>query len=220
MMRIRNARPIVFAAVSLLALAAPAMAAPLKPFDHATEDASLVQYRRALVAAVETRDFGKLEKFLSPNVQLSFGGHSGLAEAKTMFKEQPDLWDKLARVLRNGGGFQTDRETRARMFVAPYTFFAKTPANLDAFEFVVLTGKDVPVYAKASTGSAVVKRLGYEVLAVDSKNKATEAWQPVKLKGGKSGWIEQKHLTSPVDHRAGFQKTGGAWKMIFFLAGD
>lgn len=209
------------AACALLAVTAmPSPAAQLKPFDHATRDESLVDYRNRLVAAVEARDFEELRAFLSPDIQLSFGGHSGLAEAEKFFSEQPDLWERLATLLHRGGGFENPLDTDDKVFVAPYTFFAEPPPGLDVFEFVVVTGEGVAARASGTTDSAVLARYSYEIVPVDMTANSNDQWQGVKLPDGRTGYISQQYVASPVDHRAGFQKIEGQWKMIFFLAGD
>lgn len=208
------------ACVLLATTAMPSPAAQLKPFDHATRDQNLVDYRSRLIAAVEARDFDELRIFLSSDIQLSFGGHSGLAETEKFFSEQPELWDKLRTLLRRGGGFQGLDETDDRIFVAPYTFFAEPPPGLDVFEFVVVTGEGVAARAKGTTDSAVLARYSYEILPVDMMAESNDQWQGVKLPDGRTGYISQRYVASPVDHRAGFRKIDGQWKMIFFLAGD
>lgn len=195
-------------------------AAPFKPFDEGTKDKSLVAFRQRLMAAVESRDFQQLVPFLSPEVQLSFGGRSGIADAKTMFAEQPDLWDELARLLRRGGRFINVPASGTRMFVAPYTFFAEPPPGLEVFEYVIVTADKVPVHAEPSADSAIVGQLGYETVATDNDGTSDDDWQRVKLPNGKAGYIERQYAATPVDYRAGFQELGGRWKMIFFLAGD
>jgi hypothetical protein len=208
------------ALAAMLAIASPTSAAQLKPFDHAAKDKTLVEFRLRLIAAADSRDFLRLEPLLSPGVQLSFGGHTGIAEARKMFRDDPSLWDKLARALRHGGGFETDRETNKTMFIAPYTYFAKAPPGLDPFEYVIVTGENVAVRARPSTVSAPLKRLSYETIPTASGGISDATWQRVKLPDGRIGYVAQRYLATAGDHRAGIQKADGQWKMIFFLAGD
>lgn len=210
----------VVACAFLVITPLPSLAAQFKPFDHARQDQSLVDFRTRLMAAVETRDFKELRPFLSQDVQLSFGGHAGIAEAERLFAERPDLWATLAEVLRRGGGFARPQELDERIFVAPYTFFADAPPGLDVFEFVVVTGEGVAARAQASADANVLARFSYEILPIDQTANSNEEWQGVKLPNGRTGYVSQTYVASPVDHRAGFRKIDGQWKMIFFLAGD
>lgn len=211
---------LILSAASAVLPPAPSLAAPFKPFDEAAKDKSLVEFRQRLLAAAESRDFQRLEPFLSPNVQLSFGGQFGITDAKTMFAEQPDLWDELARLLRRGGRFNTDSASGTRMFVAPYTFFAEPPPGLDVFEYVIVTGDKVPVRAEPAADSPVIGQLGYETVATDNDGTSDDEWQRVKLPNGKAGYVERQYAATAADYRAGFQKLDGQWKMVFFLAGD
>jgi len=203
-----------------LVVAMPSLAAQLKPFDHASQDKSVAAFRHALITAVDARDFPALEKFLAPNIQLSFGGHAGIAAARKMFRDDPGLWAKLAHVLRRGGGFELERKTKRRIFVAPYTYFAKGPQGLDPFEFVILTGKHVAIRTEPSTSSAVLTRVSYDILPTVSGGISNRAWEHVKLPDGRSGYVTRQYVATVADHHAGFEKIGGQWKMIFFLAGD
>ena len=137
-----------------------------------------------------------------------------------MFRDDPSLWDKLARALRRGGGFETDRETKTTMFIAPYTYFAKAPPGLDPFEYVIVTGENVAVRARPSMVSAPLTRFSYESLPTASGGTSNASWQRVKLPDGRIGYVARRFLATAGDHRAGIQKVDGQWKVVFFLAGD
>ena len=78
------------------------------PVDEAKKDASFFAFREKFIAAVKKRDVKFLLDTLDRDVKGSFGGDSGIADFKRLWKlDQPNsqLWDELLAVLTNGGTF-------------------------------------------------------------------------------------------------------------------
>ena len=49
---------------------------------------------------------------------------------------------------------------------------------------------------------------------------ALEEWVRARTAHYDPGFVSTDFLWSPVDYRAGFEKQGSAWRIVFFLAGD
>ena len=220
----------VFAAACLLLLASlSAMGQErfVKFVDEAAGDPSFLAFRTKLIAAAEKRDTKYILSVLDRNIKVSFGGDGGVADFKDYWKIEngdPRFWDEFLPVIRNGGVWMSENGRRTGLFTAPYSFQG-FPEDLDAFEHSVIFGKDVNLRERPSNEGRVLGTLSYNLVKVtdsimkkNSDNKA--AWQKVRTLGGKTGWVKAEYVRSPIDYRAGFEKKGGVWKMIFFIAGD
>lgn len=197
----------------------------VKPVDGAKKDASFVTFRDRLIKAAEARDTKFVVSIMDPKIQLSFGGDSGIADFRKVWKpdsKDSDFWKELLLVLRNGGDFDK------KEFTAPYTF-SSWPDDLDAFEYFAILGNNVNLREAGSPDATVIGSLSYNVVKVDHdrsvvRNKGTEKeyyeWLWVTTLGGKSGFVKSEFVRSNIDFRAGFAKKRGLWKMTFFLAGD
>lgn len=198
----------------------------VKPIDEAGEDPSFAAFRKELIEAVERKDRKFILSILDPSIKASFGGHdgeSGFVELWDFNSEDTKFWKEFGVVIRNGGKWFREDGKRV-MFTAPYSFDA-FPDDLDAFEHMVVFGERVNLRDKPSLNSKVITQLSYNVVKVEESTLNGEGWVKgdwyrVKTLGGKSGWISGDYVRSPIDHRAGFQKKNGQWKMVFFVAGD
>lgn len=194
------------------------------PVDEAPQDPSFVQFRDELRAAIAKHDTNAVIATFDPSMNFSFGGERGIDAFRAMWKpDAPDskLWRELDDVLSLGGSWTTEGPRR---FVAPYVY-ANWPEASDSFENVVPVCQAVPVYAKAEASGAPMARLDYQVVKIGQddpvrKGGKDPAWREVVLPDGRSGWVESKCVRSPIDYRAAFEKKNGAWKMVFFVAGD
>ncbi len=201
----------------------------VKPVDEAKKDASFLAFREKFIAAVKKRDTKFLLATLDRDVKGSFGGDSGIADFKRLWKlNQPNslLWNELLTVLTNGGSFTDGKPAKNKEFCAPYSY-TLFPPDLDAFEHQMIFGSNVNLRAKPDSKSAVVAQLSYNVIKVDYENSVKNpkqeneyAWLKIETLGGKKGFVSADLVRSPIDYRGCFEKIGGKWKMTFFLAGD
>lgn len=189
--------------------------------DQAASNPSFLQFRNRLLQAVVEKDAAFIESVLAPDIELSFGGHSGLADFREIWKpEQPDseLWEELGEVLRLGGTFEPDGS-----FIAPY-LFSRLPDHLDPTDYLVVVGDGVALRAAPKSDAAIVARLSYDIVTPEPLEKdagpGRHAWSKVRTANGRSGYVARRFLRSPLQDRAGFAKRDGQWRMIFFLAGD
>ena len=198
----------------------------VKPIDEAGEDPSFVAFRKQLIDAVERKDRKFILSILDPNIRASFGGHdgeSGFIELWDFNSEETRFWKEFGVVIRNGGNWYRENGKRVR-FLAPYWYDA-FPQDVDAFEHMVVFGERVNLRDKPSLNSKVITQLSYNVVKVeestlDGEDGVKGDWYRVKTLGGKAGWISGDYIRSPIDHRAGFEKKNGQWKMVFLVSGD
>lgn len=199
----------------------------VKPVDEVKQDASFYAFRTRLIAAAEKHDAKFINSILDPKIQLSFGGHAGLKDFKEMWHiEKPNskFWDEFLPVIKNGDIFST--EGRKKVFYAPYTF-TSFPNDLDSFEYFAIFGNNVNLRERPDGGSAILDRLSYNVVKIEDSGTVMKPgssddadWYKIETLGGKRGFVKAEYVRSPIDYRAGFEKKGGQWKMVTFIAGD
>jgi hypothetical protein len=197
--------------------------ARLLPVDEAARDPSFVKFRDELKAVIARKDAAALFTYIAPDIKIDFGGGHGALEFHKRWKpfnKDTKLWKALSLVVDNGGGF-----TSPDLFEAPYVS-AAFPENVDVFEALVVTGRNVHLRAAPNRNAAILRRLDNDVLTIvkSASHPQHEAgpndWSEVKDAGGNRGFVHDANLRSPIDYRATFQKRNGAWLMHSFLAGD
>jgi len=199
------------------------------PVDEAKKDASFFAFREKFIAAVKKRDVKFLLDTLDRNVKGSFGGDSGIADFKRLWKlDKPNskLWTELLTVLTNGGTFVKDAGVKNKQFCAPYSFTV-FPTNLDSFQYQMIFGNNISLRARPDSKAASIAKLSYNVVKVDyeksvkkPKSEDDYSWLKIETIGGKKGFVSAEFVRSPIDYRGCFEKINGKWKMTFFLAGD
>lgn len=199
------------------------------PVDEGKKDASFVAFRDKFIEAVKKRDVKFLLAVLDRDIKGSFGGDSGIADFKKLWKlDSPNsrLWDELLTVLTNGGTFSKREGLKNKEFCAPYSFTV-FPEDLDGFEYQMIFGSDVNLRDRPDLKSKTVARLSYNVVKVDYENSVADknregeyTWLKIKTLGGKTGFVSADFVRSPIDYRGCFEKINGKWTMTFFLAGD
>ncbi|HEY9844079.1 MAG TPA: SH3 domain-containing protein [Candidatus Obscuribacterales bacterium] len=210
-----------------------AQAASCPPVDEGLQDFDFVRFRTQLLQILGRRDLKALLQHVDPRIKASFGGHSGHQGLIKLWKldakpEASGIWQELSLVLSLGGRFDAGNPNS---FVAPYTF--NCPAVNDAFEDLIVLGRDVALRAGPDPKSRVLRTLRFERVTrvldatggyVESKPMSlggeSHPWFQVRLADGTTGYIWGKYLRSPIDFRAGFTRKAGVWKLDFFVAGD
>ncbi|MGD9561514.1 MAG: SH3 domain-containing protein [Pyrinomonadaceae bacterium] len=200
----------------------------VRPVDSAAEDPSFLAFRTKLIAAAERKDAAFILRILDPRINLSFGGHEGIADFKSMWKitsRNTKFWEEFLPVIKNGGTWWKGTSVD-KIFYAPYTFDS-FPEDIDAFTHEAIFGSNVNLREGPSTRSRVMAQLSYNVVTVETdpdteagKIRETRGWSKVRTLGGLSGWVRNDLVRSPIDYRAGFEKKRGVWKMVAFIAGD
>ena len=180
----------------------------LLPVDEAKNDSSFVAYRAQLLDAVRRHDVDAVVAAADPKIRTSFGD-SGGAEILRQMLTRPERWADLEQILSLGGSF------REQSFWAPYVYSA-WPESADAFSFVAVIAKDVPL--RASPNGPAIATLAYDV--VQRIGDPHDGWQEVKVDDGRTGFVDAKFVRSPIAYRAGFNKEGETWRMTALVSGD
>ncbi|MFN3652176.1 MAG: SH3 domain-containing protein [Armatimonadota bacterium] len=206
------------AALVLLTLPVDAGARKLRPVDESGRDPSLRRFLAGLRETVRRRDRAGLMRVLHPKVELSFGGHQGTADFRSMWhpeRRESEIWPTLAWILAHGGSFF--EEEGQRSFWMPCVF-SEFPDDLDAFEgWQAVVGRRVRLRASPGIEGRVKAHLSYDLVRVLHEGNN---WSRVRLPGGREGWVARRYLRGPIDYRAGFRKVNGEWKLEALLAGD
>lgn len=195
-------------------------AGTLMPADEAGRDPAFEAFLDGLVAAVARRDTAALLAAVHPNIRTSFGDDNGIEAFRRKWlgaDARRDLWRELGDVLALGGTFSNDSQ-----FVAPYTF-SRWPEALDGFEHVAVTAADVPLRAAPLEDAAALATVSYAILRLDPNPalaNALDGWTVIDRGEDTPGFIETRHVRSPMNYRAFFQREAGTWRMNLFIAGD
>ncbi|MEO0750526.1 MAG: hypothetical protein AAFY25_01875 [Pseudomonadota bacterium] len=220
--------------LTCLALAFPiglaAQSPTLPPVDEAEKDDSFVTYRAALITAVVARDIDSIITMTTDDILLSFGGAEGHDALRAFLEvdadqfspeqkhEAPALrernWAELETVLRLGGLFRADGT-----FVAPYTFAAEQPNDMDPFEVMFITGDGVALRDRPIRFGEVLTRLNYDVVTFRNWVTGTQ-FVELEMADGTKGFVHRDFARFLLDYRAIFAKSDGVWKMTHFIAGD
>ena len=198
---------------------AAAQTTKLLPVDEAAEQPGFFTFRASLLRAAESRDTAFLYSAIAPDILNSFGGNGGLAEFKQIWRPaEPDseLWALLTDILALGGSFQGDT-----LFAAPYTYSA-FPEELDSFQYVVIVGANVRVRAQPNLDASVLATLSFAVVRETTRDPsvAREGWRAVELSSGRTGFVSEKYVRSPLGYRAVFERRAGVWLLRSLVAGD
>ena len=102
------------------------------------------------------------------------------------------------------------------VLVAP-SFVADFPAQLDAFETVILP-PGTELYSENSEASAGNGAPDWHLARVT--DDSDEAWFEVKLIDGREGFVRRDQIVNPLDYRLVFEKRDGKWLITAFVAGD
>jgi len=199
----------------------------LYPVDQANLSPEFFEFRAALIKALERRDLNYVLDHVDDTIRYSFGPNEGVKGFLEYWDlgaapEQSQFWDELLQVLRLGGKFiDPDQD----MFMAPYVY-TSFPEQLDPFQHAVVVGRDVKVYAEPVFSAQVLGTLTYSIVQLIPHQDMYEiseeetVWRKIMARSGSIGYVPDQFVRSPVDYRAGFSKTNGEWKLVFFVAGD
>jgi hypothetical protein len=205
-----------------------AQVASLRPTDQATDDPAFITFRGRLLAALATRDTAAVLSAFAPDARLSFGDDApGPEGVRRMWlgprrEMRPTVWEALTVVLGMGSVRDSENEAFAS---APYVYNG-WPEDVDPFTHAAIVGENVRVRSAPGLDGGVLATLSYAVVPVeewtvdDPASSAPRGWARIRLADGRTGFVSQSYLRSPVDYRAGFEKVNGSWRIVFFLAGD
>ena len=152
---------------------------------------------------------------VDPEVEFSFGGDGpGRAGFATQWglsnPETSGLWTALGEALLLGCAPVRNGEV-----AAPY-LHARFPEQIDAFTGGV-AGPGARLYTRAGSDEDGAP-IPWAIVA-QMENPGT-GWMRVRLADGRSGFMPDEMLLSPIAYRAIFAQRNGRWMMTAFISGD
>jgi hypothetical protein len=191
----------------------------LEPRDEGLNRADFVVFRRRLQTLLVERNEPSLLSIVHPEVRAGFDGADGIDGFKRQHLNNPDedFWQEFARILIWGGRF-----VEPSQFVAPYVF-AFWPQEADSFECLAVVGTRVRLRERPRASARTLDMLSHVIVQVVQGEPGTiqaAGWRRVRSAAGRSGYMSERYLRSPVDHRAVFEFRNGRWWLVAYLAGD
>ncbi|MFC4294831.1 hypothetical protein ACFO0A_07115 [Novosphingobium tardum] len=194
---------------------APAPMLPAKSYRPRDECAALPEFpafRDKLFSAIRARDVAALLPLFATDVRLDFGGGAGREELGKRLTSSPGLWDSLAGIVPLGcaadGGIAT----------LPW-IFSRVPDDIDPGVTMLATGPAVAVRKSAEPEAKVMRRLDWNLIAVNPPSSAKDIF--VKVAGdGATGYVARKDLRSVLDYRLVADRGAQGWQITAFVAGD
>lgn len=213
---------IFLAALGLLAASlgsgAVVAAAPpsYPPRDECTRVPGATAFRAALATAIQRRDAAAIGALAASDLMLDFGGGAGRAELTKRLRgsEGPGLWRELTALLALGCAVQGNN------LVLP-SFNSDDLGEQDAFAVLLVTGANVPLYARRSTASRQLATVSWQLVKPLPDNRLDLPLQYVQLVGSNlTGYIAQAKLRSQMGYRLVAKRVGGRWRISAFISGD
>jgi hypothetical protein len=199
----------------------------LTPIDEGAADPSFKAFREEVLAAAKQRDKEFIFSISASNIKYTFGRGDGLADFKKysgFSKPNDPIWGELIEVLMLGGIFKKTKDGK-RYFCTPYVFCKDKDIvklngqTVSAFDYVVILKPNTPIRQKPNADAPVVEVLSYDIVKSDH-SYSNPIWAKITTPTGKSGYVLERDVRSPVDYRAFFAKVNGKWTMTLFIAGD
>lgn len=88
---------------------------------------------------------------------------------------------------------------------------------LDAYEHVAVIGSGVNI--RLQPGGEVIASVGHQTVRRTGQ-QAVPGWVGVVLDDGRTGYIEEQSVRSPIGYRATFTRREGRWWLVSFISGD
>lgn len=202
----------------------------LMPQDDSVKDKEFSLFITKFKKDVKSKNIESLKKSISTDISWSFGDNEGIKGFLKNWKLDKNpknslFWNEIEKVLSLGSAFYNEEKTSHAF---PY-LFVTFPADYDQFEFAALTGKKINIRKEASSKSAVIETLDYEIVkpvaSPEPRKKETVSgfrgdWVEVTTASGKSGYVFSRYIHSSIGYRAIFEKKGKTWMMTAFISGD
>jgi hypothetical protein len=165
----------------------------LPPVDESAQDPSFLAFKVRLLGALQRKDVPALVSALDPKVRVRFGAPEGIAAFRRHWKldrpAQSKLWNELGTVLRLG---VTRDETD---FIAPYVF-TRFPHTLDSHVFAAVIRPGAVLRKTPAAASPKVATLDYDI--VQRTGESRNGWVEVRIADGKTGWLPESDIRSPM----------------------
>jgi hypothetical protein len=212
---------LLIAFVFALSMAALAQETKLPLVDEAAGDASWLQFKKRLQAAIQSRDKQFLLSILDKNVRNQGEKERGVAQFRRQWEldtADSPVWRELHAALQLGAAY-IRRDKGPRELCAPYVL-GKWPENINPFENGVVISRGAIVQAEPSVSSASIGTLSYDVVRVsdweiDDKSDPKQKWVRIRM-GNREGFVPEEQIRSPIEQAACFVKSPSGWRMTAF----
>jgi hypothetical protein len=189
--------------------------------DEAAGDASWLQFKKRLQAAIQSRDKQFLLSILDKNVRNQGEKGRGVAQFRRQWEldtADSPVWRELHAALQLGSAYLR-RDKGPRELCAPYVL-GKWPENINPFENGVVISRGAIVQAEPSVSSASIGTLSYDVVRVsdweiDDKADPKQKWVRIRM-GSREGFVPEEQIRSPIEQAACFVKSPSGWRMTAF----
>ena len=192
----------------------------MPPTDSCAQDRSFVAFRNALNAAIARRDAAFIHAIASDEIEYSFGdspGKAGFARVWGLARPATSqLWRELGAALRLGCA----RDEAGAFWAPSMSLVGDEDMDTDYARVMVAVAPGASLRAAPSEASALVARLRWHAVTLDSGDEGRGAWARASLVDGRRGYIRRALFRSYYDYRAVFEKRHGRWRMTAFVAGD
>ncbi|MGX7894794.1 hypothetical protein [Tsuneonella sp. HG222] len=167
-----------------------------------------------LASAVNARDADALVALAAEDVKLDFGDGAGTVELRRRLQaDDRKLWQELSDLLTLGCA-----PNKSGGLTIPW-YFEQDFGGADPFMSMLVTGEAVPMLKSPEEGAEVIEPVSWDVVQI-STLKPDDAYQQIKAKDGKTGYIETGKLRSLVDYRLLASSRNGKWRIVSLVAGD
>ena len=190
------------------------------PVDETYKDTSLILFRSDLLDAAISNDTSFIFRHLDTKIFNGFGGDGGIQEFFEVYwpdTSEDGLRPALIRALKLGGTLH------GNVYRIPYaTEHSQVQCSL---ECGIVIAPNINVREEPNPLSNSLTQLSYDVVNVvdwtpEESVLDHSKWINIKLLGGKSGWIPEIYLYSPIGYRFTFEKIDGRWIWTRWAAGD
>lgn len=200
-------------------LLAAALPPRLPPRNSCASVPGFAAFRTQLRTAIARRDAAFVLSVASDDISFSFGddpGKAGFAGAWDLaHPDRSPLWPVLAETLRLGCARSEDGT-----LWSPSMALADGDDEDAGISRAVAIGPGAVLRAAPSDRARIVSRLDFDVLTLAADDQGESAWARVAIADGRRGWVRRASIRGFGDYRAVFERRGGRWRMIAFVAGD
>ena len=215
---------LTLAVIALLPVSSAAQVRPLNesllpqskiiPIDEATKDPPLVHMRAQLMNALHVCDPKAVLALANPDVELGAAWKDFEGDFRDLLtgpKRDAHLCAEMFESLTLGGLLR-DRDTFESNYVALQFKGDIDRVYPDRTTYRVITGKDVPVFARPSSSSPIIWRLSYDVALVRI-NGTNRVWQQVEYSDKKFGFVDSKYVSDPGGLVVKIHRERTGWKI-------
>lgn len=185
------------------------------PRDECQDVPGADAFRKQLAEAIAARDADRLAALASPEVQLDFGGGSGLAELRSRLNDRDiDLWGELADLVKLGCALDDEGG-----ITIPWDAAQEIDVQ-DPYMSMIVTGEEVPLRERADTKSPPLENVSWDIVTLVAGFQPEDPLQHVRSADGTEGYIATGDLRSLTDYRLSASRRDGKWKFTSLVAGD